>query len=145
MSDYVIEVEGVTQRYPAGKRQMRTVLNNISLRISRGEFVTIVGPTGCGKSTLLRLILGSERPAEGKVLMDGEEICEPDRNRGIVFQRYSLYENRTVRQNVMLGLELEQFSLFEPCFRPWHCRRKRVEFKEKADDYLNRVGLLKHA
>lgn len=145
MPDHVIKLEGVTHRYPAGKGQMRTVLSEINLRISRGEFLTIVGPTGCGKSTLLRLILGSERPSEGRVLMNDVEIREPDRNRGIVFQRYSLYENRTVRKNVMLGLELEQFSLFDPCLRPRLCRRKRREFEEKADDYLERVGLLQHA
>jgi NitT/TauT family transport system ATP-binding protein len=145
MQDYVIRVEGVTHRYPIRKRQMRTVLNNINLRIRRGDFVTIVGPTGCGKSTLLRLILGSEPPAEGEVLMNDVEIREPDRHRGIVFQRYSLYENRTVRRNVMLGLELEQFSLLDPCLRPRRCRKKRREFRERADEYLERVGLLEHA
>jgi NitT/TauT family transport system ATP-binding protein len=145
MPDYIIRVEDATQRYPAAEGQTHTVLNGINLRVSRGEFLTIVGPTGCGKSTLLRLILGSERPAEGKVFMNDTEIREPDRNRGIVFQRYSLYENRTVRKNVMLGLELEQFSLFEPCFRPRRCRKKRREFMEKADEYLQRVGLLEHA
>ena len=145
MPDHAIRVEGATQRYPGRKGQTRTVLNNISLRISRGEFVTIVGPTGCGKSTLLRLILGSELPAEGEILMNDIEVREPDRSRGIVFQRYSLYENRTVRENVMLGLELEQFSLFEPYLRPRRCRQKRREFREKADEYLQRVGLLEHA
>jgi NitT/TauT family transport system ATP-binding protein len=145
MQDYIIRVESATQRYPGRKRQMRTVLNNINLRVRRGEFATIVGPTGCGKSTLLRLILGSELPTEGEVFMNDIEVREPDRNRGIVFQRYSLYENRTVRKNVMLGLELEQFSLPELYLRPLRCRRKRRDFKERADEYLERVGLLRHA
>jgi len=105
----------------------------------------MVGPTGCGKSTLLRLLLGSEHPTKGQVLMNDVEVRDPGRSRGIVFQRYTLYENRTVRENVMLGLELEQFSLLEPYYRPWRCRRKRQEFKEKADEYLERVGLLEHA
>ncbi len=145
MSDYAIRIEGAIQQYPGDKGRMHTVLNDINLRVSRGEFLTIVGPTGCGKSTLLRLILGAERPVEGKVLINDAEVQEPDRNRGIVFQRYSLYENRTVRKNVMLGLELEQFFLFEQCFRPRRCREKRREFKKKADEYLERVGLLEHA
>jgi NitT/TauT family transport system ATP-binding protein len=145
MQDYIIRMEDVTQRYPGGRGQMRTVLDGINLRIRRGEFATIVGPTGCGKSTLLRLILGSELPSEGKVLMNDVEIREPERNRGIVFQRYSLYENRTVRKNVMLGLELEQFFLFEPYLRPRLCRKKRRQFEERADEYLRRVGLLEHA
>ena len=124
---------------------MRTVLNNISLRVRRSEFATIVGPTGCGKSTLLRLLLGSERPTKGEVRMNDIEVQEPGRDRGIVFQRYTLYENRTVRENVMLGLEFEEFALLEPYYKPWRCRRKRREFREKADDYLERVGLLEHA
>ena len=145
MPDYIIGVEKVSHRYPAQKGQMRTVLNDINIRIRQGEFATIMGPTGCGKSTLLRIILGSERPTEGKVLMNDVEVREPSRDRGIVFQRYALYESRTVRENVMLGLELEQIGLLEPYFRPWRCRRKRQEFKEKADEYLERVGLLEHA
>jgi len=145
MPDYILQIEGVSQRYPDRRGRMRTVLNHISLKVRRSEFVTMVGPTGCGKSTLLRLILGSERPTEGQVLMNDIEVREPNRDRGIVFQRYSLYENRTVRENVMLGLELEQFSLLEPYYRPWRCRRKRQEFREKADEYLEWVGLLEHA
>ena len=145
MRDYIIKIEGVSQRYPDKSGRMRTVLNDINLKVRRSEFVTLVGPTGCGKSTLLRLILGSERPTKGKVLMNGTEVREPGRDRGIVFQRYTLYENRTVRKNVMLGLELEQFSLFDPYLKPLLCRKKRREFREKADVYLERVGLLEHA
>ena len=145
MPDYIIRIEEVSHRYSDRKGHLRTVLNDINLRVRQGEFATIVGPTGCGKSTLLRLILGSERPAKGKVLMNDAEVREPSRDRGIVFQRYALYENRTVRENVMLGLELEQITLIEPYLRPRRCRRKRRVFKEKADEYLERVGLLEHA
>ena len=145
MNDYIINLENVFQRYSNQQGQMFTVLNNINLKIRRGEFVTMVGPTGCGKSTLLRLILGSELPKEGKVLVNKNEVVEPDRNRGVVFQRYTLYENRTVRQNVMFGLELETFTLLEPYYAPLRSRQKRLEFRGLADEYLNRVGLLKHA
>ncbi|MBD3182788.1 ATP-binding cassette domain-containing protein [Candidatus Poribacteria bacterium] len=145
MQNYIIRVEEAVQKYRDRDGQMRTVLNNINLRVRRGEFLTVVGPTGCGKSTLLRLILGSEVPFSGKVMVNDVEVKEPSRDRGIVFQKYSLYENRTVRENVMLGLELEQFTIFEPYFRPIKCRRKRKEFREKADIYLERVGLLRHA
>ncbi len=145
MPEYIIRLEQVFQRYPDLDGQMHMVLNGINLRVHRGEFVTMVGPTGCGKSTLLRLILGSERPYKGKVFIDDLEVLEPNRNRGVVFQRYSLYENRTVRQNVIFGLELEQHSLLDSCLKPRRYKRQQQEFKEKADEYLERVGLIEHA
>jgi NitT/TauT family transport system ATP-binding protein len=81
------------------------ILNNIDLEIEAGEFVSIVGQTGCGKSTLLRLILGEERPARGRVLVDGKERSQPDPTCGYVPQRYSLFPDRTVLGNVMFGLK----------------------------------------
>jgi len=123
---------------------MRTVLNGIDLTVRDGEFLTIVGPTGCGKSTFLRLILGSDRPTEGSVTVNNLEVTGPDRDRGVVFQRYSLFPNMSVEKNVMLGLELEEFSLHSLIFRPFHCRKRRCEFRDRANEYLDRVGLLKH-
>lgn len=145
MKNYLIKLDGVHQRYPDKQGRMHTVLNDINLRVMPGEFVTMVGPTGCGKSTLLRLILGSEQPAEGRALVNDVEIHEPSRSRGVVFQRYILYENRTVQENVMFGLELEEFRLLEPYYAPLRCRRKRRAFQERANEYLECVGLLAHA
>jgi NitT/TauT family transport system ATP-binding protein len=146
MSEYIIRMDGVHQQYPApNKGEAHVVLNDINLKIKRGELVTLVGPTGCGKSTLLRLILGSELPFAGQALINGSPILQPDRDRGIVFQRYSLFENRTVLHNVMLGLELEEFGLFESIFLTPGYRARRREFREKAEHYLSRVGLLQHA
>ncbi len=122
----------------------KIILNNIDIDIHSGEFITVVGPTGCGKSTLLRLLLGSEMPTEGSVRVEGHTVTGPDRHRGIVFQKYSLYPNMTVERNVMFGLELESVSLPMLVFRPFHCRRCRIDFRERAHDYLSRVGLLKH-
>ncbi|MFC1569130.1 ABC transporter ATP-binding protein [bacterium] len=145
MIDHILEFKNVYQKYPDKSGNLRTILNNINLKISRGELITIVGPTGCGKSTLLRLILGSEKPYQGQVLINGTEIQAPSRNRGVVFQHYSLYPNRTVKQNVMFGLEMEKFSLLDPLFKSKECRKKRMEFTQKADQYLEQVGLLEHA
>ena len=72
--DFIIAVNGASQEYKDHNNRNFTVLNNINLQIRQGEFVTIVGPTGCGKSTLLRMILGSEKPARGKILMNETEI-----------------------------------------------------------------------
>ncbi|MFP3441442.1 ATP-binding cassette domain-containing protein, partial [Pantoea sp. SIMBA_133] len=71
-----------------------------------------VGASGCGKSTFLKMLLGQETQTRGELLLEGEAFPgEPDRNRGIVFQRYSVFPHLTVRQNVLMGLELEQ--------KPW--------------------------
>lgn len=139
-NDYILSLKDVYQEY-----DKRTILNGINLNIRRGEFVSVVGPTGCGKSTTLRLILGSETPVEGEVLYKGSRIEGPDRSRGVVFQKYSLFPHKTVRQNVMFGLELEMFDLFEPIHNPMRYIRKRKEFKAEADEYLKRVRLLEHA
>jgi len=145
MKNYAVRIEGAYQKYLDRKGKPFTVLNDINLNVNPGEFVTVVGPTGCGKSTMLRLILGSERPVAGRVFVNSDQVMEPDRNRSVVFQRYSLFKNRTVLENVMFGLMLEEFGLLEPYFRPFRCKKKIIVFQEKAEDFLNRVGLFEHA
>ena len=140
---YVLELFNAFQQYSG-----RIILNDISLRIRKGEFVTIVGPTGCGKSTLLRMVLGSERPSQGIIAMDENLIKRPDRRRGIVFQKYSLFDFMNVRDNVTFGLELEHFNLEDHYLRkiiPFLYKKKMMKFREEADHFLERVGLLEHA
>jgi len=140
---YVIELFNTYQEYGG-----RVILNDISLRIRKGEFVTIVGPTGCGKSTLLRMVLGSEKPSQGIAAMEENLIKRPDRRRGIVFQKYSLFDFMNVRDNVMFGLELEQFNLADNYLRkilPFFYRTKVKKFREEADHFLEKVGLMEHA
>jgi len=140
---YVLELFNVYQQYDG-----RTILNDISLRIRKGEFVSIVGPTGCGKSTMLRMVLGSETPSKGIAAMEGNLIKRPDRRRGIVFQKYSLFDFMNVRDNVMFGLELEHFNLMDNYLRkivPFLYRKKVKKFREEADHFLEKVGLLEHA
>jgi NitT/TauT family transport system ATP-binding protein len=103
----------------------RRILNGIDLEIQAGEFVSIVGETGCGKSTLLRLILAEERPARGRVLVQGMERSRPDRTCGYVPQKYSLFPDKTVLDNVTFGLGF---------FR-------RREFREEALRFLRHTGL----
>jgi NitT/TauT family transport system ATP-binding protein len=118
---------------------LRPVLSGIDLQIREGEFVCVLGQTGCGKSTLLRLVLGSERPLRGRVLIDGREHCHPDRTRGYVPQKYSLFPDRTVLRNITFGGELSEFSLFGR-LTPRYYRRRR-ELSEEAMSYLRRLGL----
>ncbi|MFQ6042533.1 MAG: ABC transporter ATP-binding protein [Candidatus Poribacteria bacterium] len=121
------------------------VLNNLSANVRLGEFVTIVGPSGCGKTTLFNLILGSEEPTSGRVVMEGKQVTSPNRDRGVVFQRYSLFPHMTVLQNIVFGLEIQEFNLISRWFRPFLYAKKRREYKEQAMDYLNRINLIEHA
>src|ERR1700692_626760 len=85
----------------------QVVLENINLHIGDHEFVTIVGASGCGKTTFLKMLLGVEVPSRGEFLIDGERLpSEPGADRGIVFQRYSLFPHLTVLENLLLGPEL---------------------------------------
>ena len=80
------------------------VLDDITLTVNPGEFVSIVGSSGCGKSTLLRLIVGLENDYQGQVLLDGQRIVGTSLDRGIVFQEHRLFPWLTVEQNIALGL-----------------------------------------
>jgi ABC-type sugar transport system ATPase subunit len=94
------------------------VLERISLEIASGAFVAIVGPSGAGKSTLLRLVLGQERPTRGTLLLDGEPLpSEPGPDRGIVFQRYSVFPHLTVLGNVLIAYPSRRRPPTAPPFR----------------------------
>ncbi len=84
-------------------------LNNINFKINKGEFLSIVGPSGCGKSTLLSLICGLISPECGEILYEGKNISESSRQHfGYMLQKDHLFEWRTIRRNVLLGLEIQK-------------------------------------
>lgn len=134
-SNRLIHAEDVCKIYP-GRGGPKTVLDNVDLRIAKGEFIALVGPSGCGKSTLLRLMLGAEEPTSGKLFLDGEDLEPPDPTRGIVYQQYALFPNLTVLENIMLGQRLSM-SFFE-----WH--RRKAEIREQAIGYLATAQLEDH-
>lgn len=116
------------------------VLEALDLTIASGSFVALVGPSGCGKTTLLKLLLGEERPSRGRILLDGEPLKpEPDWDRGVVFQRYSVFPHLTVLGNVLIGREFELARLTGHLFGG--ARRKA---KEEARALLAAVGLTDH-
>jgi NitT/TauT family transport system ATP-binding protein len=84
-----------------------TVFSDVSLEIHRREFITVIGPSGCGKSTLIRIIAGLDEATGGEVLLDGHTVTGPGSDRGMVFQGYTLFPWRTVKKNVMFGLEMQ--------------------------------------
>src|SRR5580704_14434769 len=98
----LLRVDGVGKEYP-GKKGPITVLQPTSFTIDTSELVTIVGPSGCGKSTLLHIVGGLVEATCGAVYLDGAEVTEPGRERGMVFQAYTLFPWLTVRQNVKFG------------------------------------------
>jgi len=140
-NETLLYLEDVYKRYHNQHNKEFTVLNDIDLKVSEGEFVSLIGPSGCGKSTLLRLVLGSELPSEGIIKFNGNDIVSPDRDRGIVFQKYSLFPHLTILDNIAFGLDAENFSIPERIFTPFKYSKKKKEYREEARIYLNRVGL----
>ncbi|QBK06037.1 ABC transporter ATP-binding protein [Hylemonella gracilis] len=131
MSTY-LDIRNVWQRYGE-----HVVLEGLNLAVDEGEFCTLVGASGCGKSTFLRLLLGQERPSKGQLLLQERPLCdEPDADRGVVFQRYSVFPHLTVLDNVALGLELPRARLTG---RLWGKAKK--EARAQAAQMLERVGL----
>jgi NitT/TauT family transport system ATP-binding protein len=119
----------------------QVVLENISLDIKSGSFVSIVGPSGCGKSTFLRLILGQERCQRGAIMLDDKPLPdEPTADRGIVFQRYSVFPHLTVRDNVLLAFEFGASPLLARL--RGQARKAAIE---KSMALLESVGLAPHA
>lgn len=115
----------------------KVVLERVDLDIAAGSFVSIIGPSGAGKSTLLRVILGQEATTRGTLLLDGTPLtseCGPDR--GVVFQRYSVFPHLSALRNVMFGLECEKAPLSARLFGS----AKRAAEAE-ATEMLKAVGL----
>ncbi|MDM5271959.1 ABC transporter ATP-binding protein [Sulfurovum sp. zt1-1] len=113
------------------------VLEKLTLNIEAGEFCTLVGPSGCGKTTFLKMLLGQEYPTKGTFLLDGKPFPEePGVERGIVFQRYSVFEHLSVLKNVMLGIELEQSKFFGRLFG-----KAKKQAEKEAMTMLEAVGL----
>jgi len=132
----LIRIQGVRVAYGAPPKP---VLAGIDLEIQEGEFVCVLGQTGCGKSTLLRLVLGCEQPASGRILIDEKEHRQPDSTRGYVPQRYSLFPDRTVLDNITFGPEVSEFGLFGR-LRPAFFRRRK-ELRDDAYGLIRRIGL----
>jgi len=113
------------------------VLERLNLSVNAGEFCTIVGASGCGKTTFLRMLLGEEQPTRGHIRLDGRDLPdEPGPDRGVVFQRYSVFPHLTVLKNVMLGLELRGAPLTGRLFGA-----ARRAARDQARAMLDAVGL----
>jgi len=128
--EVILQVEGLTKKFRAGSTDV-TALDNVSFKTHRREFLCIIGPSGCGKSTLVRILAGLETASGGEVLLDGHPVKGPGRERGMVFQGYTLFPWLTVRKNVMFGLRMNGTG--------------RAEAAKQANVWLALIGLEKFA
>ena len=136
MAFILLEQISLTFPFPGGEHGLFSGLN---LGIEEGEFVSIVGQTGCGKSTLLRMVLGAQQPTGGRVVVAGEVVRGPGRERGYVPQKYSLFPDKTVLQNVAFGPIAESFRVDRLVSRRWW--KQRAAIRQESLEYLERVGL----
>jgi len=103
-----ISIRGVAHEYrPARGRPVRA-LDHVSLEVGEREFLALLGPSGCGKSTLLYLLGGFMALQTGEIVVDGRAVEGPGPDRGIVFQHFALFPWKTVRENVLYGLEKQR-------------------------------------
>jgi NitT/TauT family transport system ATP-binding protein len=135
----LIRLDNLCVEYAVHGHPRKKVLEHLNLAIAEGEFVAVCGQTGCGKSTMLRMILGAEKPTSGRILIEGRELCRPDRHRGYVPQKYSLFPDKTVLDNITFGPETEEFGLLGRVTPRFF--RRRAELRQTAFGYLRQMGL----
>ena len=122
-----LQVSSVSKSFGYGPKA-KAVLDSVSFDLHSGQFVALVGSSGSGKSTMMRLIAGLDQPSSGEIRLDGELVRRPGADRGMVFQKYSLYPWLTAAQNVAFGMRLQG--------------RSRSEVRERTAYFLEVVGLV---
>ena len=126
--EVLIRCEQISKKYRG-----RTVLEDVSFEIRRGEFLSLLGPSGSGKTTILRLLIGIEQPTSGRILKERKDITTippRDRNIGIVFQNYSLFPNMDVYHNIAYALQSRKTD--------------KEEIRRKVREIIEAVGLEEH-
>jgi NitT/TauT family transport system ATP-binding protein len=109
----VIDVINVSKRYKTREGGEVLALNDVSLSVKKGEFVTFLGASGCGKSTLLQILAGLIAPSTGQICVKGQPLRGPGPDRAVIFQDYALFPWLTVRRNVESGLLLKRMPAAE--------------------------------
>ena len=125
----ILEAKKLSQVFSAGKAR-RTVLNQLDLKIHKREFICVIGPSGCGKSTFSRVVAGLDDYTSGELLVDGQPIHGPSPERGMVFQGYTLFPWKTVKENVMFGPKMKGQS--------------HATAEAHAREWINIIGLEKY-
>jgi spermidine/putrescine transport system ATP-binding protein len=115
-NQYAVDINDVVKIFPNPEGGLITAVDHVDLRISFGEFFSLLGPSGCGKTTTLRMIAGFEWPTEGEIFIKGEAMGHTPpylRPVNTVFQSYALFQHMNVYQNVSFGLEMDHVSKAE--------------------------------
>lgn len=121
-----IHIKGISKQFKK-EGKVFSALDNFDLKIAENDFVSIVGTSGCGKSTLLNIVAGLTEASQGDVLIEGAKVMGPGRDRGMVFQSYSLFEWLNVEENIRFALKDTPLSASEK--------------NEQVDHYIATVGL----
>ena len=129
MTNSKIRFDNVEFTYTPPNGRPVKALEQFQLDVAKDEFVAIVGPSGCGKSTLLYLVGGFLPLEQGEILINGRKVTRPGPDRGIVFQHFALFPWKTVRQNVLYGLERKKMGA-----------AKRQELAQKYIDLVKLAG-----
>ena len=128
MNESIIRVVNINKKFKS-----KSVLEDVSFEVMRGEFLSLLGPSGCGKTTILRMLIGIEMPTSGRIYKDGTDITytpPKDRNIGIVFQNYSLFPNMDVYHNISYALQAKGLG--------------KAEIDKKVREIIETVGLEEH-
>lgn len=128
MDTISLRAEKVTKEFTNNQGSKVTALDGLDLHIKKGEFISLLGPSGCGKSTFLRLVAGLEERTSGVLMLDDNTISGAGRDRGVVFQQYSLLPWLHVWENVAFALKKDKSV-------------SKAEAKELAYHYVDLVGL----
>jgi NitT/TauT family transport system ATP-binding protein len=126
----VLDIDRLGKTFDSTKGKI-AALKDVSFQVHRKEFVSVIGPSGCGKSTLIKILAGLEQPSSGEVRLDGERVEGPCKDRGMVFQGYTLFPWLCVRDNVTFGPRMAGMST--------------AKANEKAAAWLDVIGLQRFA
>jgi NitT/TauT family transport system ATP-binding protein len=126
----VLDIENLRREFdsPEGKF---VALRDVSFKVRKGEFISVIGPSGCGKSTLIRMVAGLEDPSAGLIAVEGLPVQGPGADRGMVFQNYTLFPWLTVKKNVLFGPQMKSV--------------RGDKAQKVADHWLKLVGLSEFA
>lgn len=128
MAEDILVIDNINKKFKS-----KSVLEDVSFSVKKGEFLSLLGPSGCGKTTILRLLIGIDHPTSGHIYKNGVDITNTspkDRNIGIVFQNYSLFPNMDVYHNISYALEERKLP--------------KTEIDRKVKEMIEMVGLDEH-
>ncbi len=134
----ILEVKNISKIYQALNGEV-PALNDVNFKVRQGEFLSIVGPSGCGKSTLLSIISGLEKPTDGKVYIENEEINGVSSHIGYMLQNHNLLDWRDIWSNATLGLEVQK-KLTKENFEYVQELLKFYEIDEFKHNYPNQLS-----